>query len=217
MPSRIALSSSLILMLLVFPFLLVQAQDGTASTIEPVITELAAETYGEESNSDQSTTAEGAAPDETETTVLDTGADALSDTASSTEEVATSTPPVEEPKPVEEPFVLQPAVEYAITGNSIDATITLENLTCRRCEKVLPDLDVIAYYTPWYPNDGESHVGKVQTAAKNEKVPSIANWEKGTMTYSASDIAPGRYYFVVEVDPSNEHGAYYLFRSEFSI
>jgi hypothetical protein len=34
---------------------------------------------------------------------------------------------------------------------------------------------------------------------------------------SAENVAPGRYYFVVEVDPENAHGAYYLFRAEVEI
>ena len=73
------------------------------------------------------------------------------DTASTT---ATSTPPVEEPKPVEEPLVLQPGVALSINGNSVSAVVTLQNLTCSDCGKELPEVEVLTYYTPWYPNDG---------------------------------------------------------------
>ena len=34
---------------------------------------------------------------------------------------------------------------------------------------------------------------------------------------SAADVAPGRYYFVVVVDPENANGAYRMHRSEFAI
>ena len=37
------------------------------------------------------------------------------------------------------------------------------------------------------------------------------------MSWSAENIAPGHYYFVVQVDPENKNGAYYLFRVEFAI
>jgi len=127
---------------------------------------------------------------------------------------------VEEPKPVEEPFVLQPAVTLHVSGSTITADIELENLTCKTCDKVLPELDVVAYYTPWYPNDGpaatyddaKSHSGEQQI-----KVTDLANWNSRAMSWSAENIAPGHYYFVVEVDPDNARGAHYLFRSEVEI
>jgi hypothetical protein len=34
---------------------------------------------------------------------------------------------------------------------------------------------------------------------------------------SAEGVAPGRYYFVVEIDPENKNDAYRLYRSEFTI
>ena len=77
--------------------------------------------------------------------------ESASSTASTTGPVAD--PPAEEPK--EEPFVLQPAVTLHVEGSSINADIELENLTCKSCEKVLPAAQVKAYYTPWYPNDGD--------------------------------------------------------------
>jgi hypothetical protein len=48
-------------------------------------------------------------------------------------------------------------------------------------------------------------------------VADLANWGTRDMTWSADSIAPGRYYFVVEVDPENANGANRLYRSEFSI
>ena len=42
-------------------------------------------------------------------------------------------------------------------------------------------------------------------------------WASRSLSWSASDIAPGRYYFVVVVDPENAIGAYRMHRSEFSI
>jgi len=136
--------------------------------------------------------------------------------ASSTE--ATSTPPVEEPKPVEEPFVLQPAVTLHISGSSIAADIELENLTCKSCEKVLPAAQVKAYYTAWYPNDGPDLKEVSEHLAEHEvNVSDVALWASRSMSWSATDVAPGRYYFVIAVDPENAIGAYRIHRSEFSI
>lgn len=89
--------------------------------------------------------------------------------ASSTE--ATSTPLVEEPKPIEEPFVLQRAVTIDVNSSSITADIELQNLTCKSCDKVLPELDVVAYYTPWYPNDGPIGLTVRQNRAQESSRP----------------------------------------------
>jgi hypothetical protein len=48
-------------------------------------------------------------------------------------------------------------------------------------------------------------------------VADLANWQSRGMTWSAEGVAPGRYYFVVEIDPENKSDAYRLYRSEFSI
>jgi hypothetical protein len=140
------------------------------------------------------------------------------DTASST---ASSTPPVadvpaEEPK--EEPLVLQPAVTLHVSGNSIEADIELENLTCKSCDKALPAAQVKAYYTAWYPNDGPElkEVGE-RVAEQNLEVSDVALWASRSMTWSATDIAQGRYYFVIVVDPENAIGAYRMQRMEFAI
>ena len=45
----------------------------------------------------------------------------------------------------------------------------------------------------------------------------VALWSSRSMTWSAADIAPGRYYFVVVVDPENAIGAYRMQRMEFAI
>jgi hypothetical protein len=44
----------------------------------------------------------------------------------------------------------------ATSGNTINVATTLHNLTCKSCDKVQPELEVLAYYTEWYPNDGRS-------------------------------------------------------------
>jgi hypothetical protein len=48
-------------------------------------------------------------------------------------------------------------------------------------------------------------------------VRTVGLWASRSMSWSASDIAPGRYYFVVVFDPENAIGAYRMHRSEFSI
>jgi hypothetical protein len=145
-----------------------------------------------------------------ETLALDTA----SSTASSTEPVAD--PPAEVPK--EEPFVLQAAVDLQVDGSSISADVQLENLTCKACEKVLPAAHVKTYYTAWYPNDGPDlkEVGE-RFGEQDVDVSDVALWSSRTMTWSASDIAPGRYYFVIVVDPENAIDAYRMQRMEFSI
>jgi hypothetical protein len=138
--------------------------------------------------------------------------DAASSTASSTEPVE-DLPAV----PYEEPFVLQAAVSLHVEGSSISADIELENLTCKSCEKVLPAAQVKAYYTPWYPNDGEIKEVGERYGEQEIEVSGVALWNARSMSWSAADIAPGRYYFVVVVDPEDAIGAYRMQRMEFSI
>jgi hypothetical protein len=140
--------------------------------------------------------------------------DTASSTASSTAPAADV--PAEEPK--EEPLVLQPAVTLHVSGNSIEADIELENLTCKSCDKALPAAQVKAYYTAWYPNDGPElkEVGE-RVAEQKLEVSDVALWASRSMTWSATDIARGRYYFVVVVDPENAIGAYRMQRMEFAI
>lgn len=134
------------------------------------------------------------------------------------ETAATSTrvePPV---LPVEEPFVLQPAVKLNISGSSIAADISLQNLTCKSCGKVLPAVPVKAYYTAWYPNDGPEYKETgPRIGAQEVNVSDVALWSARAMSWSASDVPSGHYYFVVVVDPENANGAYRMFRSEFRI
>jgi hypothetical protein len=143
--------------------------------------------------------------------------DAASSTASSTEPLPDA--PVEHfTVPQDEPFVLQPAVSFSVSGNTATADIVLENLTCKACEKVLPAAQVKAYYTAWYANDGPDlkEVGE-HFAEQAIEVSDVALWSSRSMTWSAADIAPGRYYFVVVVDPENDIGAYRMQRMEFAI
>ncbi|MGE4053279.1 MAG: hypothetical protein AB7F99_00655 [Vicinamibacterales bacterium] len=198
MNHRLPFGVALVAALAVIPLLIVQAQEAT--TADAIIEDTVA------------ATPEPATPDTQE---LATESASSSDAI---DERATSTPPIEEPNPPkEEPFVLQPAVELTIRDGAVSADITFENLTCKECDRALPELDVITYYTGWYPNDGE--IGDIagRTAVEAEKAPTVANWGKHRMHWSAADIPKGRYYFVVVVDPENTHGAYRMHRSEFSI
>lgn len=131
--------------------------------------------------------------------------------------IASSSPATDPPARLyEESFVLQPAINFNVRGNAVSANIALENLTCRSCEKVLPDLDVVAYYTAWYPNDGDLNEVGEHFSEQTLTVASLARWAKHDMVWTA-EAAHGHYYFVVVVDPKNKNGAYRLYRSEFSI
>lgn len=137
-----------------------------------------------------------------------------------TETGATSTTSTVDPPavPIEEPFVLQPAVKLHVNGSSVAADISLDNLTCKRCGKVLPALSVKAYYTTWYPNDGPEYKEAGAHLSEQEvNVSDVGLWSSRAMSWSANDIAPGRYYFVIVVDPENTVGAYYRYRTEFAI
>lgn len=194
---RLPFGVALVAALAVIPLLMAQAQEAT-------------------------TTDTGQAPPAPAVEPVVPGSQELpSENASSSDAVqdrATSTPPVEEPvPPKEEPFVLQPAVELTIRDGAVNADITFENLTCKECDRVLPELDVVTYYTGWYPNDGEIGDIASRSAAEAVKAPVVENWAKHRMHWSATEIPTGRYYFVVIVDPENTHGAYRMHRSEFSI
>lgn len=198
MNHRLPFGVALVAALAVIPLLIAQAQEAT--TTDTVIEATVA-------------TSTEPAPADTQEVATETAS-----TSDEVDERATSTPPIEEPAPPkEEPFVLQPAVELVIRDGAVSADITFENLTCKECDRVLPELDIVTYYTGWYPNDGE--VGDIASriGVEAEKAPSVANWAKHRMHWSATDIPKGRYYFVVIVDPENMHGAYRLHRSEFSI
>jgi hypothetical protein len=77
---------------------------------------------------------------------------------------------------------------------------------------------VKAYYTGWYPNDGPDvkEVGD-RFAEQEISVSDVALLGSRSMTWSAADVAPGRYYFVIVVDPENAIGAYRMQRMEFAI
>ena len=232
MSTRTQLAIGAIIALIVFPVLIVQAQSEgeMASTTEATSTEVVApegETAAAESETTGEIPSEGTAPTgevlgtDTSTTsepiisdpqLIDTSA---SSTASTTEPVI-----VEEPKPEPQPFVLQPVVNLTIDGGTISADIELQNLTCKACEKVMPELDVIAYYTEWYPNDGpvkDYNQASMHMMQQEISVADLANWQSRGMTWSAENVSPGHYYFVVEIDPENKNDAYRLYRSEFSI
>lgn len=224
MTSRIEIAVGVIAVLIVFPFLVVQAQsegetqgatDQAAAEQAIVQQEAAATTtattttQGEVLGQSDGLVQEPAVPAEAGTTTASTGLPL--DTASSSPPEDTSLPIV-----YAEPFVLQPAVQFTINGNALSADIALENLTCKSCEKVLPDLDVVAYYTAWYPNDGEIKEVGEHFAEQTITVANVANWAKRDMSWSA-EAAPGHYYLVVVVDPDNKNEAYRLYRAEFSI
>jgi hypothetical protein len=48
-------------------------------------------------------------------------------------------------------------------------------------------------------------------------VSDVALWASRSMSWSAADIVPGRYYFVVVVDPENAIGVHRMQRMEFVI
>jgi|CXWL01.1.fsa_nt_gi hypothetical protein len=167
--------------------------------------------------------AEGAVSPIASTTATSSAVDLLSTMTVATSSVdlpsgiASSSPAADPPaKLYEEPFVLQPAINFDVRGNTISANIALENLTCRSCEKVLPDLDVVAYYTAWYPNDGDFKEVGVHFGEQSFTMASLAKWTKRDISWTAEAV-PGNYYFVVVIDPQNTNGAYRLYRSEFSI
>lgn len=206
--------SLFVVILIVFPFIVVKAQSegGVSTTTDEVV--------NQEILTDISVS------------TLDTG---LYEVASSSEErfnqesetdgftsstASSSEPVITEEKPELQPFILQPSVDLQVTGNSLSAKIQFENLTCKACDKALPAIDTIAYYTEWYPNDGpveQYDKAAMHMMEKEIKVRGLGNWAAHKSSYSTDNIAPGRYYFVVEVDPNNENGAYRLFRSEFEV
>jgi hypothetical protein len=135
-------------------------------------------------SSEASATDEGAAATTSDESASTTPSEFLTlDTASST---ASSTEPVEDPPavPYEEPFVLQPAVTLHVEGSSISADIELENLTCKACEKVLPAATVKAYYTPWYPNDGEVKEVGEHAGEQELTVSDVALWNSRSRTFT---------------------------------
>ena len=74
------------------------------------------------------------------------------------------------------------------------------------------------YYTAWYPNDGPHLKEAGERFGEHElNVSDVALWSSRSMNCPAADVAPGRYYFVIVVDPENAIGAYRMHRSEFSI
>lgn len=193
---------------------------------------LGAEATGEEAAAAEQSTEQVAAISDTssETAAQQTEDGAVTEIAAATtspsepaviaETGATSTAPVVDPPaaPVEEPFVLQPAVKLHVNGSSVAADIGLDNLTCKRCGKTLPALWVKAYYTAWYPNDGpEYKEGGAHLSEQEVNVSNVGLWGSRAMSWSANDVAPGRYYFIVVVDAENANGAYRMHRTEFAI
>jgi hypothetical protein len=179
---------SVIIALIVFPVLIVQAQsqgetealpatEGVAETAEPAAAaanepnasdaepaqpaEQEGSVLGAETSTETdppATTSESASADEegaaaalSDETASTTASEFIAlDTASST---ASSTEPLPDAPvehftvPEDEPFVLQPAVSFSVSGNTATADVVLENLTCKACDKVMPELEVLAYYT----------------------------------------------------------------------
>lgn len=81
---------------------------------------------------------------------------------------------------------------------------------------VLKDTNAIAYYTAWYPNDGEIKEIGPRMDVMSFTVSSIANWGE-YKTHWSSRVLPGHYYFVVITDPENLNNLYNMYRSEFTI
>ena len=73
-------------------------------------------------------------------------------------------------------------------------------------------LDPNSYRLEAFKPDPRQHA-----AEESLKVDGLANGASRHMAWSAEEVPAGHYYFVVVVDPENAHGAYRLFRSEFSI
>ncbi len=236
MTSQKQLTIGVILSLIIFPFLIVQAQSEAEATPQEAVTEQVVvqeevvpvldETAVSADETTSATIEEGAVLGESDEVVAEPVVSVESASTTSFAELpldtASASPPVDDSLPIvyEESFVLQPAVDFSVIGNTVSANIVLENLTCKSCEKVLPDLDVVVYYTEWYPNDGpakEYSQSSVRMMEETSTVSGLANWASREMTWSAKDVAPGKYYFVIEIDPDNKNEAYRLYRSEFSI
>jgi hypothetical protein len=234
MTSRTYVTVGIVLVLIAVPFLIAQAQsDETEAVAGEVLGETVANPVEPETAPEQQQISEETQPAPDASSDPETTQEATAPETPQAQEGATTTPATtelptntasssaEEQKPVEpyvppEPtFVLQPAVKLSVAGNTVSADIQLENLTCKACDKVLPDLDVIAYYTSWYPNDGEI-LENGQSAVQELTVSNLANFAKRDMTWSAQ-VPPGHYYFVIVVDPQNKHDAYRVHRSEFTI
>lgn len=138
---------------------------------------------------------------------------ALLSTASSSPSASSS--PVEIPQIVKE-FVLQPSVNLHIKDDTVSAQILIQNLSCRSCAKPPLSTEVITYYTPWYPNDGEikeigSRMGETAISISN-----LPNWGEHKAEWSG-EVPPGHYYFVVTIDPNNLNNLYSMYRLEFKI
>lgn len=139
----------------------------------------------------------------------------INSAASSSPAAAAISEPIPPPH-IEKEFVLQPSVSLKIAGGSVNAEIRLQNLSCRSCAKQLKDTDVIAYYTSWYPNDGEVKEIGPRLGEQSFRVSNLANWGEYETTWAAA-ISPGRYYFVVLTDPANQNNIYGMYRVEFEI
>jgi hypothetical protein len=193
------------------------AQEGSVlgeATTDPASSEAGSTDASAATSEPASTGDESAAPAVIEETASTTPADFLTlDTASST---ASSTEPVGSSRSAVRRAVCAAAGNAARQGSSISAILNSE-LTCKACAKVLPAAQVKAYYTAWYPNDGEIKEVGDHVAEQAIEVSDVALWASRSMTWSATDIAPGRYYFVIVVDPENAIGAYRMQRMEFSI
>ena len=127
----------------------------------------------------------------------------------------TSTEPIPPPLPEKE-LILQPSVDLKTDGDAVNARIGFHNLSCRSCGKQLPDTDVIAYYTPWYPNDGEIKEIGSRMGEESFRVANLANWGEYKADWSRQ-VPPGHYYFVVITDPDNLNNLYDMYRAEFAI
>jgi outer membrane biosynthesis protein TonB len=113
--------------------------------------------------------------------------------------------------------VVEPPVALPKDG-PITAEITLQNQTCKSCGVASDEVSVAAYVVPWYPNDGEDVVVPTEQFSKRDvTAPSIAAWGKHSLQWEGEVTTPGRYYFVVVVDPENLIKARDMYRVEFTV
>jgi len=143
--------------------------------------------------------------------------DVASTTASSTDIIV---PPRPQPVDLRTVFI-QTGTDvrpHYKAGETINVTITLQNLSCRfDCKTMSPAATVNVYVTPWYPNDANVVVPTDKIALQTLSVLPMAGWATSTVKWSGQVSTPGKYIFTVVVDPDNAIGARDMYRAEFSV
>lgn len=91
-----------------------------------------------------------------------------------------------------------------VTQESFGVTINPKNYTCRFCEHTTPTSTLIAYYTPWYPNDPGYSESDIRYEEQTLVVPPISQWSSADIPWTGTATTTyNRYYFVVKIDPDN--------------